>query len=75
VIRFLAGTSDFSLLNVPGAYPASCSVPAGNKTRGALFSSKLISWSYTSTFPYSFLLRCLVKHSENFTFTITFGLV
>jgi hypothetical protein len=28
------------------------------------------AWSYTSTLPYIFMVWCLVKHRDNFTFTI-----
>jgi len=27
------------------------------------------AWSYTTTFPFVFMAWCLVKHTDNFTFT------
>jgi hypothetical protein len=29
------------------------------------------AWSYTSTLPYVFMAWCLVKHRDNFTFTLS----
>jgi hypothetical protein len=33
-------------------------------------SAKVNAWSYTSTPPYVFMAWCLVKHRDNFTFTL-----
>jgi hypothetical protein len=35
-------------------------------------SARVNEWSYTSTPQYIFMMWCVVKHRDNFTFTFTF---
>jgi hypothetical protein len=84
-VRFPTGAGNFSLhhrvQNGSGAHPASYPVV----TRGSFAWVKLLNlnltnhlhivsrsknaWSYTFTPPYVFMAWCLVKHSDNVTFT------
>jgi hypothetical protein len=85
-VRFPAETGNLSLRhrvqNGSGAYPASCpmgtrdSFPGvkwqGREADNSPSSSAEVqnAWSYTSTPQYVFMAWCLVKHRDDFTFTL-----
>jgi hypothetical protein len=85
-VRFPAGAGNFSLhhrvQNGSGAQPASYPMTTGGLFLGikvpgreADFSPPSSAevknaWSYTSTHQYVFMAWCLVKQTDNFTFTL-----
>jgi hypothetical protein len=86
-IQFLAGAGSFSLLHSAqtssGAYPASypmgtgTSFPRGKVSRARSWpphpSAKVKNaWCCTSIPKYVFMAWCLVKHRDNFTFTLPY---
>jgi hypothetical protein len=83
-VRFPAGAGNFSLhdrvQNGSGAHPALYSVGTGSSFHEVKRRVRQVdhsppssaevkhAWSYTSAPPYVFMVWCLVKHRDNFTF-------
>jgi hypothetical protein len=57
---------------VPGTLPLGVKRPGREADHSPPSSAKVKNaWSYTSTPKYVFMVWCLVKHRDNFTFTFT----
>jgi hypothetical protein len=65
-----SGTTQPPIQFVPGALSLGVKRPKREADHSPPYSAEVKNvWSYTSTPQYAFMVRCLVKHRDNFTFT------
>jgi hypothetical protein len=70
--RMALGSIQPSIQWVPGALSLGVKRPGREADHSPPSSAEVNVWSYTSTPLYAFMAWCLVKHRDNFTFTLIF---